>query len=234
MTPKEINQQLVIPPWDTASPVRTSEAEFLFRLIKEKHSSRTLEIGFAMGRSAAHILAASDAQHTAIDPFQDNYQQIGKRNLAALGLADRLTLIEELSHVALPELLRQDQRFDFVFIDGCHRFDSIFLDFYYADLLLDPGGLLVFHDSWMRSTQLVLSFVRRNRPDYRFIPCPEINMCVVQKVGRDARDGMHFKEFYTWRSWLRHHLGNWVANSPASPIKRMLLALKNRLRGLLS
>jgi hypothetical protein len=189
-------------------------------------------VGFAIGRSAAHILAATGKAHVAIDPFQRNYRDIGRHNMSALGLMDRLELLEEMSHAALPRLLDERRSFDFIFIDGCHRFDGIFVDFYYADLLLQQGGSIVFHDTWMRSTQLVVSFVRKNRCDYRVVEPPGlINMCVIQKVGSDARDGMHFAEFYTWRSWFRHGVGSWLASPPRSRLKQALLWAKGKLRG---
>ncbi|MGF1559026.1 MAG: hypothetical protein ACFCUL_08055, partial [Flavobacteriaceae bacterium] len=60
------------------------------------------------------------------------------------------------------QLLLEELRIDFAFIDGGHKFDDIFIDFYYIDLLLNIEGYVLFHDSWMRSTQHVISWIKNN------------------------------------------------------------------------
>ena len=199
-----LSERITIPQRRRYESVEDSEGEFLAELIAKNQCGATLEIGLAHGLSAAYILGAHKGEHVAMDPFQRAFDDRGLRNLEQLGLSDRLRFHEDFSRSVLPKLLDAGDKFDFVFIDGSHRFDDVFLDFYYCDRLLKQGGYIAFHDTWMRSTQTTLSFIRRNRTEYsRIKPCPR-NLAVVQKLGRDERSLNHFKEFYTFKSLIRH------------------------------
>ncbi|MCY7408684.1 MAG: class I SAM-dependent methyltransferase, partial [Chitinophagales bacterium] len=204
MTPEEINQLLEIPEWDKSSSVKTEEARFLYDFISKNKIKKTLEVGFAFAKSASHIMAASEAEHIAIDPFQSNYKEFGLRNIEKLKMRDRLKFLPDFSHNVLPKLAVENKKFEFIFIDGDHKFDGILVDFYYSDLILEDNGYVLFHDTWMRSTRLVEQFIKKNRSDYKYIPTPLRNFSLFQKVGKDARNGMYFKEFYTFRSVIIH------------------------------
>jgi len=160
MNLNDINKHLDIPEEDKYTPIKVIEAEYIYNLLTEKLLKNTLEIGFAYARSASHIIAATLSNHIAIDPFQSNYNNLGLSNIEKLGFNKYLTFYNDFSHIVLPKLLENEKKFDFIFIDGDHKFDGIFVDFYYADLLVNEGGYLLFHDTWMRSTQLVMSFIK--------------------------------------------------------------------------
>jgi len=227
MTPEQINRTIEIPEWDPYSAIKTEEAAFLYDFLSEKQIKRTLEVGFAIGKSASHIMAATAAPHQAIDPFQDHYRRIGLKNIERLGLQDQIKLYEDYSHNVLPQLHQQGRQYEFIFVDGDHKFDGILVDFYYADLLLEPNGYVLFHDTWMRSTRLVEQFIKKNRADYRFVKTPLRNFSLFQKVGEDQRNGMHFREFYTLRSLLSHSMILWMSSGKQSPLKRALLKFKD-------
>lgn len=231
MTPEEINSILVIPEWDTSSPVKTDEAGYIYNFLREKRLSRTLETGFAFGKSAAHIMAATGSEHFAIDPFQERYKHLGTGNIEKLGMSQQLNLYHDYSHNVLPLLLNEKRKFEFVFIDGDHKFDGIMLDFYYTDLLLVTGGYIMFHDSWMRSTRIVEKFIRTNRSNYTRIPVNLGNLLLFQKIGPDTRDGMFFREFYTFRSLLLHSLIRWFSSPGMAFLKRSLYKLKGIFKG---
>lgn len=226
MTPKEINELLEIPDWDKASPVKTEEAEFLYNFVLKNNLKETMEIGFAFAKSASHIMAASESRHIAIDPFQDNYKSYGLKNLEKLNLRDKLTFYPDFSHNVLPKFALDKHEFDFIFIDGDHKFDGIFVDFYYSDLVLKKNGYVLFHDTWMRSTRLVESFIKKNRKDYQQIPTPLRNFSLFQKVGTDNRNGMYFKEFYTLRSIFIHPIIIWLTNGERGFLKSVVFGLK--------
>jgi predicted O-methyltransferase YrrM len=193
---KEIEEKIIIPPKERIVSISVEEASFIHEFVRKLSIKRTLEIGFAYGYSAAYIISATGCKHVVIDPNQKEYQNLGIRNLEALGLQDRYELQEQPSYLALPELLKEGKTFEFGFIDGCHKFDDIFVDWYYSDLLLEKGGYLLFHDSWMRSTQVVTDFVRTNRADYREHMTPLKNLLLFQKSDRkDERRWDHFEEF---------------------------------------
>jgi predicted O-methyltransferase YrrM len=191
---------------DRGTSISESEASFLQGFLAGRRPKATLEVGMGYGLSAAAILSATDCPHHAMDPLQHEYGDLGLRNVEALGFADRLRFHREYSHAALPRLLAGGLRVDFAFIDGGHRFDEIFLDVYYADLLLEQGGHVVLHDAWMRSTATVASWIRKNKPNFRPVPAPERNLVVFRKEGVDDRPWNHFRGFGTWRSLWSHSL----------------------------
>lgn len=208
------------------SQISDAEAGFLFHFTREHDVRRTLEVGCGLGKSAVAIMLGTDGTHVVVDPFQDNYDRRGLGNIDRAGLADRLEFREEYSRTALPALLAEGRQFDFVFVDGSHRFDDIFVDFYFSDLLLAPGGYVVFDDLWMRTAQLVLSYIRTNRPDYRPVAGAPRTLAVVQKSGEDARNGMFHREFYTPRGLVSHHAVSWLAKGD-TPLKRTVRRFKS-------
>lgn len=207
ISPEQINKELMsLKEWER-SAIKQDEAKYIYDFLIEKNLKRTLEIGFGIGLSASHITAATLSKHFVIDPMQEKYfQNLGIKNLTKLCLNDYLVFFKDYSHNVLPYLLKENQKFDFIFIDGCHRFDCMFLDFYYSDLLLEKNGYILFHDTWMRSTQMVLSFIRKNRKDYKFINIPLKNLALVKKIGEDDRDGMFYREFFTLKSVIVHNV----------------------------
>lgn len=159
-----------------AFPVGVSyeEGMALYHLVRRTGARSTLETGLGYGLSSLFICQAlqenGGGSHTAIDPFQTSrWKSIGLLNLRRAGLDGFVRFYEAASHQALPALARAGERFEVVFIDGNHRFDTALLDFFYADQLLDVGGHIMFDDLWMPSIRKVYSFVLRNRA-YRPAP----------------------------------------------------------------
>jgi len=231
MVPSEINEILQIPEEDKYTPIKTIEAEFIYNFLIENKIKNTLEVGFAYAKSASHIIAATLSNHIVIDPFQSNYNNMGVANLKKLGFDKFVTFYNDFSHNVLPKLLENKNKFDFIFIDGDHKFDGILIDFYYADLLINEGGYILLHDTWMRSTQLVMSFIKTSKTNYIPVKVPLRNFALFQKKGIDNRNGMHFKEFYTFKSLLSHNILIWLSNNKNnSIIKKLLLSLKDIIK----
>jgi predicted O-methyltransferase YrrM len=197
---------LDIPPEERSGPVARAEAEFLYDLVARLKPKATLEVGMGYGASASFIIAAAQAPHYAMDPFQAEYKDMGLKNVAKLGLDRHLHFLREYSHAALPRLLDQGVKVDFAFIDGGHRFDDIFIDFYYAELLLNDGGHVLLHDAWMRSTQTVAAWVRNNKRNFEAVPVPMRNLILFRKRGADDRPWNHFRGFATWKGIFSHSL----------------------------
>ena len=135
----------------------------------EQRPSRTLEIGLAHGASALAILATlqstgvSDFHHTAIDPFQHRlFKGSACRLLREAGFADHFRLLEEPSAIALAGLARAGESFDFVYVDGSHLFEDVFVDLYYAAGLLREGGLVLLDDCRDPHVAKVIRFLHSN------------------------------------------------------------------------
>jgi predicted O-methyltransferase YrrM len=233
LTSQYIISQLEVPQEDSSTPIKDNEAQFIFKFIINHKIKRTLETGFAYAKSASHIIAATKQKHIAIDPFQNDYKSLGLKNIEKLGLKDYLDFREDYSHNVLPELVKKGEKFEFIFIDGDHKFDGEFVDFYFADLLLEKNGYILLHDTWMRSTRLVMEFINSNRKDYEKRPTGLKNIALYQKCGVDNRDGMFFKEFFTRKSIISYNLFKWMSNGKKSLLKSFLISLKDRIRKLL-
>jgi predicted O-methyltransferase YrrM len=134
------------------SAIDPEEGLFLEGIVHSDPSvKRTLEVGCAYGLSSLHICKGlqgrQGARHTILDPFQNSqWDGAGIRNLEEAGV-DYFEWIEELSEIALPRLLEeQEGSYDLVFVDGWHTLDHTLLDCFYATRLLRTGGYLVVDD----------------------------------------------------------------------------------------
>ena len=201
-------------PNSTSTPVRIAEATYLYEFIKQKKIERTCEIGLGYGRSAAYIMFATKKRHIGIDPYQKNYQNAALLNIRRAGLKNKFSHIMEKSQIALGDLYKKGKKFQLIFIDGDHKFDGIFTDFFFSDLILEQNGYLIFHDAWMRSTQLVCNFIVTNRCNYILQSSNEKNLIIFKKQGIDCRSGMYFREFYTFQKTCSYHLKEQLEKYP--------------------
>ena len=179
-------------------PVKRDQGALLRAYCLGINAKRTLEIGLAYGGSALWILDAQrfqvGAHHIAIDPFQRS--QWGGVAISAIGsltFPKSFELLEDLSIHALSGLIKKNDKFDLIFIDGNHRFDDVMVDFYLSDQLLNVGGILAFHDLWMPSISMVSKFVATNRA-FRLVS-EALDMHLYQKLTDDSRPWNHFNPF---------------------------------------
>lgn len=183
-----------------SGPVSVAEARLLAGLIIETNARRCLETGVALGVSTLAITQAVSqigGRHVGVDPFQTS--QHGGAALGALaefGLQDFFSLREGPSHSELPKLFNAGESFDLIFIDGAHQFNFKFIDFYYADLLLELGGCLVFHDLLLPSTKKVFEYIQTLRR-YEYLATPQLQPAVTQKLRYLAGAFAKFKPMRT-------------------------------------
>lgn len=201
---KSLYRQLNIP--KTKISIKEKEATFIYDFLMTNKIKKTLEVGFAFGCSTAHIISATKDKHYVIDPFQHLFKDTGINNIRNLKLSKHLIFINDNSYNALPKLLTKGVKINFAFIDGDHKFDSVFIDFYFIDLLLNHEGYVLFHDTWMRSIQHIVSWIKNNKTNYIRIKIPIKNMVLFQKKGDDQRIWTHFKGFCTIKSYLSHNI----------------------------
>lgn len=184
---------------DVRTRISIAQGAQVNQIIRQSKVSKSLEIGFAYGYSTIWILDAlrsrTNARHVAIDPFElTSWGGIGLYQVKRLGLTANFSWIAEPSIHSLSKLIQDQDKFDFIFVDGNHRFDDVLVDFYLSDQLVSPGGILAFDDMWMPSVRSVASFIRRNR-QYEVVQQPVQNMLVLKKLADDDRDWRHFYRF---------------------------------------
>lgn len=171
----------------------------LFKTIQQNSFKKTLEIGFAYGVSSFYIMSANiDVPHIVIDPFQSKYFNMeGMQNIKKIGYSKRLQWLNESSHTALPKILHQNKKFDFIFIDGGHLFDQIFIDFFFSDLLIEKKGYIVFHDSDnLPAVQKMEKWISLNKESYCRMPSENKNLSFFKKVGLErTKKYDHYEDF---------------------------------------
>lgn len=184
--------------YELNSGVTAEEGLFLYDMIVQNRMTRTLEIGMAYAISTLYILQGHvDARagdsvvrsvHVAIDPNQrTQWRGIGLLNAMRAELDEILRVHEEPSYIALPFLLHAGETFQMILIDGMHTFDFTLVDFFYADLLLEVGGILVFDDKQMSAVAGVIDFVVKNRA-YELVDTPTLPyFAVLRKTRADDR-----------------------------------------------
>ena len=121
------------------------EREFLSAFIFSVAPERVLEIGTHQGGSAAVIVASMNRLDagalTCIDPDPLIAKELWQF------LRRRATLIRDRSPDAIPQILREGDKFDIAFIDGDHSFDGVCADVDGVFPVLKCGGYILFHDA---------------------------------------------------------------------------------------
>lgn len=163
------------------SHIPLEEGRFLEQLVADVKPSVSLEVGLAYGISTLFICKGLETvhnpRHIVIDPNQlqsrgthDCYEGIGLHNLQKAGYERMIEFHPLPSYLALPALVGQGVRVDFAFIDGWHTFDFASVDFFYVDLLLRPGGVVVIDDTDFPSVWKLARYIVTNRA-YKAIQC---------------------------------------------------------------
>lgn len=167
----------------------------IYNFVKKQEFVHTLEVGMGIGGSAVHILAATAGQHVAMDPVQlVSYNNIGLNNVRKFGLESKLEFYNECSEFVLPELLNQNRKFEFIYIDGDHKFDFALIDFYFCDFLLATNGFILLDDAWMPSIVRVSDFISMNRSNYYFCD-PIYDGSILLKKMFNQQDVGVFRKF---------------------------------------
>lgn len=116
-----------------------------------------LDIGTYEGRSAKFMLEAiPDAHVTCVDPFtgsmhleMHDVKNRCYRNLKPYG--KRVKILELRSEDALPVLFQAGKIFDFIYVDGDHKYEAVKRDLEMAWRILAEGGIMCMDDyTWSR------------------------------------------------------------------------------------
>lgn len=193
---KERNEHIFL---DKTVRISPDQGQLIRILCQRFNVKRTLEIGFAYGFSTIWILDALRYQptssHISIDPFENSmWGGVGLSMVSKLKYNKNFQWIEEFSIHALSSLMKNNEKFDLIFIDGSHRFDDVILDFYLCDYVLLIGGIIIFDDMWLPSIRKVVDFIKTNRA-YELIETTVTNVAAFRKLGHDGRNWDHFIPF---------------------------------------
>lgn len=180
----------------------------LLDLVVDEQAKTCIETGMAYAMSTSYLLQGCLQNATSrpeaaivisVDPFEEtDWGGAGARFIEDCGAASFHRNHPVPSELLLPQLVRDEQRFDFAFIDGDHRFEHVFTDIFYARRLVRPDGLIVVDDAWMPSVQKAVRFFCSSQlctHENDHLEQTQKLFCLrVSSIG-DGRPWDHFSEF---------------------------------------
>ena len=186
--------------------VSAGEEEALRKWVSYENATKTIEIGLAYGISALHICEGllqngnHAARHVVLDPFQARrFADCGLQVLEEAGIRPLVEYYAEMSQIALPQFLKEGRQFDLGFVDGNHRFDSVFLDLFYLGRLVRKGGVVILNDYNLPGIKRAVSFFETNLgwTIEEMSPPDDGHHWVVLRTARheDKRGFIYFVEF---------------------------------------
>ncbi len=122
--------------------IKDDTAAYLVNLIADEKPQKILEIGTAVGYSAAVLLtSAPDSSYLWTIELDRNLAAEAEQNLAKLGLTQKAQVLQGDALEIMPQLIRSGEHFDLIFIDGPKgQYPRLFK---LADRLLEVRGILV-------------------------------------------------------------------------------------------
>ena len=155
-----------------------------------------LEIGTAAGGTLKELMRCyADAERprfVVVDPMRyfPDQPAIVRRNLASAGLdPDQVDFRLSMSWPTFQQAARAGEHFSFLFIDGSHKIHHVTEDLAWTRLL-EPGGIVCFHDYNLNFPGVVLPvdrFLARYR-NYRVVEQVEALLIVEKTAASTARE----------------------------------------------
>lgn len=158
-------------------------ALLLFHLIRELRPEVCIEMGTAVGISAAYQATAlrmnGRGRLITLEGARP-LAELAARNMTALGL-DNVRVVQGRFQDTLEEALRNNAPADYVFVDGHHDEEATLRYFARARPHLSPGALLVFDDiRWSPGMARAWSAIRRSPHTELAVDLGAMGLCVVR------------------------------------------------------
>jgi caffeoyl-CoA O-methyltransferase len=136
-----------VPDGIPAIQVGPSDGKLIALVLRLAGAAKVVEVGTLVGYSAIHIARAlRPGGHLWSVEYEAKHAEVARGNLAAAGVADRVTVTVGAGRDVLPTLVGHGP-FDAVFIDA----DKVNYDFYghWAIANLKPGGLVLGDNAYL-------------------------------------------------------------------------------------
>lgn len=178
------------------SEMTPRELHALAALIRDRaRPGRHLEIGTAAGGTLCEMVRAAvhKPPFVVIDPmtYFPTQKETVERNLASHGIPRQQVDIRVMrSWDAFQLARRAGEKFDFVLIDGTHKFRYVVQDLHWAGQV-EIGGIIALHDytPQIRAVQAAADhFLARNR-NYRRIDLID-SLLIIEKYSPDGTRGV--------------------------------------------
>ena len=180
-------------------------------------SARTLETG--MGVSTV-LFAALETEHTSVslgDAADELIAWCANHDVST----ERLRLVNESSVTALPRIAQEREPLDVVFIDGCHGYPIVQLDWLYGCARLRSGGLVVVDDTQLPAPHQLRRFLKADprwetvHSGYKWSAFRRLG---TWELGEDYYVQQFWRSHEPWRASLRRK----VPNHLRRPLGRLL------------
>jgi predicted O-methyltransferase YrrM len=128
------------------------------RYVEKFKPRKILEVGCYEGRATTFLIErCPDASFTCVDTWEGAADltkeamngvedRFNKNTAEVLKGGQSLTKLKMKSTRALPMMLAEGKRFDFIYVDGSHTAPDVLTDAVDCFRLLEEGGLLIFDD----------------------------------------------------------------------------------------
>jgi predicted O-methyltransferase YrrM len=156
----------------------------LFKLVREFRPSVCLELGTALGISAAYQAAACELNHHGrIVTLEgaESLVSLARENFQRLGI-ERVDIVLGRFQDSLQDVLDENAPIDFVFIDGHHDENATLT--YFRQILphLSDGAILIFDDiSWSRGMERAWNSIQKDRTLKVSVDLFSVGVCVFTK-----------------------------------------------------
>lgn len=97
--------------------IRDKSSKYLFDYVRKNGVKKILEIGTAIGYSGSIMLTAGAEKLTTIDINAD-YLVLAKKTFERLGYLDKVTIYNDDAKNVISSLLKSNEKFDMIFLDG--------------------------------------------------------------------------------------------------------------------
>ena len=97
--------------------IRPNSAKYLYNFVKENNIKSVLEIGTAIGYSGSIMMSAGLSNLTTID-INEVTNKVAKSTFERMGFDSKVEMILEDAKSVLPRLVKENRKYDMVFLDG--------------------------------------------------------------------------------------------------------------------
>ena len=179
------------------SELSENELQYITGLMKsEGLTDQHLEIGTAAGGTLWRLMQSypdeSRPQFVVVDPmtYFENQQALVKDNLRQHNLdAESVDFRVGKSYELFKQALDKGEQYDFIFIDGSHKYRYVMKDLCWTRLLR-PGGVLCMHDYHVNTSGVIKAadwFLRRYN-NYRKLDLIDTLMVIKKEKLSDHKE----------------------------------------------
>ena len=148
---------------------------YLYSLIKDNSLHKILQIGTRNGIETMYFDAAlqtiSDKKNNVLHIIQDEEKWKERFGITFDKLKTKnKKWFKEETYLVLPELIEKEMTYDMIIVKGNFLFDYTLMDFFYADKLLEVGGIMTIHTARFESRQKLIKYIQTNFKNYVMFP----------------------------------------------------------------